>query len=131
MNRRPFTVEETQARRRDFARALGGRNTQIPEYIAKQIGAWPSGRYFALRLPEGLLVWFECWCDHEGVIEAKRQEAERIASRGFRVAFLPTTFSTYWIGERRPLLVTLLNNNVNFEIVAERLSTVLSATEPN
>jgi hypothetical protein len=130
MTMRPFTVEEARARRRHFARALGGRDAQIPEYIAKQLGAWPSRHYFALRLPEGLLIWFECWCNHEGVIEAKRQEAKVIASRGFRVAFISTTFSTNWVGERRPLLVTLLDNTLNFENVVERLSPVLSATEP-
>lgn len=126
MTERKFTVEEAHARRRHFARALGGRLTELPEYVYRRLGPRPSRHYFALRLPEGLLVWFECWCDHASVIEAKRQEAQLLAGQGFRVAFLHTTFSTRWAGERRPLLVAPPNSAVNFKRVAETLTALLS-----
>ncbi len=129
MTGRQFTVEEAHARKRHFAHALGGRLTQIPERVHRRMGAWPSRHYFVLRLPEGLLVWFECWCNDEGVIEEMRRQAQDLTRQGFRCAFLDTRLSTRWIGMRRPMLVAAPNSYVSFDRISERLATLLQPAD--
>lgn len=125
MTARPFTVDEARTRRRHFARTLGGRLTQIPEYVYRRLSPWPSRHYFAVRLPEGLLVCFECWCSNDGVIDDMRRQAQVLAGQGFRCAFLDTHLSTRWIGFRRLLLVAPPNSAIDFDRVAECLATML------
>jgi hypothetical protein len=112
---------EQIAAKKTVAKIMGGRRATVPERVRERLGWPPSGHGFDLRLPEGLLLWFEVWCNHDGVIEAKRREAEALVRRGFRCAFLPTTFSTRCIGLRRPLLVTPLDSAVDFDQIAQRL----------
>lgn len=101
---------------------LGARRAKIlPEAIRRQITTSPSRWSFYFRLPEGLVLWFECWCNHEGVINSKREEAKMYAQKGFRAAFLDTQFSTRKIGDRRPLLLIPPNSKVDIAVIVQKL----------
>ena len=113
--------DEQFAARRTIARNLGGRLTRLPERLHSEIGWMPSRHFFAVRLPEGLLVWIEVWCNTNAARQAKRDEARVLGQRGFRSAFLPTNFSTRCIGDRQPMLLAPLDSDVDFDQIAQRL----------
>ena len=121
MTARHFNADESHSLRLHFARALGGRLTVTPEYIKRKINRRISRHSFSLRLPQGLVIWYECWCDNESVIEAMRESASFLANEGFTVTFLKTCFSTRWVGKRQPLLVVPPKSTVDFDHVVERL----------
>lgn len=113
--------DDQAAKRKLVAKILGGRRATLPERVRERLGWPPSGHGFYLRLPDGLLLWLEVWCNHDGVIEAKRREAEALTARGFRAAFLTTNFSTRAVGYRRPLLLAPPDSDVDFDQIAQRL----------
>ncbi len=114
-------MDDQIAARRSIGKILGGRFSQLPQRVEKLMG-WPPSRHrFTLRLPEGLVVWFECWCNSDAVIEAKRAEVRVLSQRGFRSAFLTTNFSTRCVGDRRPLLLAPPESEVDFDQIAQRL----------
>jgi hypothetical protein len=101
---------------------LGARRANtLPESIGRQITTRLSKWYFYFRLPEGLVLWFECWCNHEGVINSKREEAKIYAQKGFRAAFLDTQFSTRKVGDRRPLILIPPNSKVDIAVIVQKL----------
>ena len=101
---------------------LGARRAKtLPESVGRQMTVLPSKWWFYFRLPEGLVLWFECWCDHEGVIKAKKEEAELYVQKGFRAAFLDTQFSTRKVGDRRPLLLIPPNSKVEIAVIVQKL----------
>jgi hypothetical protein len=115
-------MDDQIAARRSIAKILGGRLTQLPQRVENLLG-WPPSRHgFALRLPEGLVIWYEAWCNFPAVRVAKRAEAQLLAQRGFRSAFLTTDFSTRCVGDRQPLLLAPPESDVDFDDIALRLN---------
>jgi hypothetical protein len=115
-----------------IARTLAGRQTCLPTQTRTDLallGPLPSRHWTAFRLPEGLLIWFECWCDNEEVVQFTREWALRAAAHGYRCAFLDTRLSYRWPSQRRPLLVAPPESNVDFDRVSSALATRLPAFE--
>lgn len=114
-------MDDQFAARRKIAKLLGGRLSPLPQRINSLIG-WPPSRHsFTIRLPEGMLIWYECWCNNPGVIEAKNIEARALSVRGFRSAFLNTQFSTRCVGLRRPFLLAPPESEVDFNQIVQKL----------
>jgi len=106
-------------------RIIGGRMCIKPEYLhCRMEGIELSKHSFTFRVKGKLVVWFEVWCNHEGVIESKNKEALEIAARGFKVAFLSTCLSVREVGERRPCLITPIEKSFDLKLIAEQLKAV-------
>jgi hypothetical protein len=109
-------------------RIIGGRQCLIPEYLRRRMGVALSGaglskHFFSFRFAGQLVVWFEVWCNNEGVIADKNKRALEVAALGFRVAFLPTYLTVRDVGQRRPCLVTPIESNLDLKLIARRLET--------
>lgn len=109
-------------------RILDGRSYSIPEHLRRRMGGALSGtglskHFFSFRVAGALVVWFEVWCDNEGVIADKDERARELATLGFRVAFLPTRLTIRDVGQRRPCLVTPIESRLNLKLIAEQLET--------
>lgn len=109
-------------------RIIGGRQCQLPEHIRRRMGSALSGaglsrHFFTFRVLGQLVVWFEVWCNNEGVIADKNKRAREMADLGFKVAFLPTHFTVRDVGQRRPCLVTPIESRLDLKLIAEQLET--------
>lgn len=100
---------------------VGGRFAARPQWTVHRLEPWPSRHLMVFRMPKGIVFWFEVWCNHESVIRAMIDDAKELATRGCRVAFLPTTFSVRDVGRRRPLLATPIETHVDLSEICERL----------
>lgn len=107
--------------KKQVLKIVGGRFAARPQWTVPRLEPWPSKHLMVFRTSKGIVFWFEVWCDHESVIGAKIDEAKKLATRGFRVAFLPTTFSVRDVGRRRPLLATPIESQVDLSEICERL----------
>jgi len=115
-------VERDEYCKKQVIDILGARRANtLPESVGRQMTALPSRWSFYFRLPEGLVLWFECWCNNEGVIKQKREEAKMYAQKGFRAAFLDTQFSTRKVGDRRPLILIPPNSKVDIAVIVQKL----------
>jgi hypothetical protein len=108
-------------KREEIARIIGGRQAVLPQYIANQIKPFLSDRFFYFRIPHGDLVWFEAWCNNDGVIASVRESAQELARRGCDVMLLPTEMSIRARGERRPVLVRPSNSGIDLQQIADSL----------
>lgn len=105
--------------KKQVLKIVGGRNASTPEWLHKTLGRWPTCAHaWPLRVPDGLITWYEVWCNNESVIHAMNTEAAEIAARGNRCAFLPTRFSVRDVGNRRPLLVVPYDSKVDLKRIA-------------
>lgn len=107
-------------------RIIGGRRCTTPEHLHRRMnsafgGAGLSRHFFSFRVAGELVVWFEVWCNNEGVIADKNKIALEVASLGFRIAFLPTYLSVREIGQRRPCLVTPVETKLDLKMIANQL----------
>lgn len=109
-------------------RIIGGRQCQLPEHIRRRMegamsGAGLSKHFFSFRVSGQLVVWFEVWCNNEGVISDKNGRARELAALGFKVSFFPTNLTVRDVGQRRPCLVTPIESRLDLRLIAERLET--------
>jgi len=104
-------------------RIIGGRRCTIPEHLHHRMNSayGLSRHFFSFRVAGELVVWFEVWCNNEGVIADKNKIALEVASLGFRIAFLPTYLSVRGIGQRRPCLVTPVETKLDLKMIADQL----------
>lgn len=103
---------------------IGGRSCMKPEYLRRRMeGIELSKHSFTFRVEGKLVVWFEVWSNHAGVIDSKYKEALEISKRGFKVAFLPTYLSVRKVGQRRPCLITPIEKSFDLKLIAEHLKT--------
>lgn len=99
--------------RRRFLRAVSAREvTQMPSLLERGCAGFSRHR-FAGRSRQGLFAIVEVWCDHPPVIAAMREVARERVANGYRVAFLPTRFSTRAAGMRQPLVIVPPGSDVD------------------
>ena len=98
-------IAAQEAGRRRFLRAIGARAVTHTPILLQQGCAGLSRHRFTGRTRHGLFAIVEVWCDHAPAIAAMREVARERAAIGYRVAFLPTRFSTRAVGKRQPLVV--------------------------
>ena len=104
---------------------VGARKCKIPEHIFHRINSSfaLSRHYFSFRVRGEVVVWFEVWCNNEGVISHIDDHARKVAAKGFKVLFLPTQFSVRDVGQRRPCLITPIETQRQLKRIAELLVT--------
>lgn len=131
MKSEPITLVRRDAIHRWIAQTLAGRIGHLPSSIAVDIQrlGLPSRHWQVFRLPDGLLIWFECWCNNDRARAAAREWAEYAVSHGYRCAFLHSNLSYRWPKERRPLLVAPPSSEVDFDNVARRLMSNISSLQ--
>jgi hypothetical protein len=103
--------QQADARRR-FRKCASARRSDCTESLSNAV-ARLSRHGFAGRTADGLFGVAEVWCNHAGVVDAKRMVALELIRNGNRIAVLPTAFSTRAVGQRQPYVIVPPGSNVD------------------
>lgn len=95
-----------------FRRCAGARRSDFTESLSKAVDRL-SRHGFACRTADGLFGVAEVWCNNTGVIFDKRNVALELIRSGYRVAALPTAYSTRAVGQRQPYVIVPSGSNVD------------------
>jgi hypothetical protein len=106
-----WSERQADARSR-FRRCAGARRSDFTESLSKAVDRL-SRHGFASRTADGLFGVAEVWCNNTGVIFDRRNMALELIRSGYRVAALPTAFSTRAVGQRQPYVIVPSGSNVD------------------
>jgi hypothetical protein len=90
---------------RDFLRLVDARKVNVRDTKLDEAASRISKHWFTARSSKGRFAVAEAWCNNATVVAAKAKEANELRRREFKVQFLPTKFSTRWVGERQPVII--------------------------
>jgi hypothetical protein len=113
-----YSVEQQARERAALLRGLRARRAAAPEAWLcdhRNLPLWQPLVDHALwaRTRDGAFMVSEAWCNNDSVRAAVAHQAKELIRRGWRVAVLPSRYSTRWTGNRQPVVLVPPFSNVD------------------